>query len=244
MTEIRVFKPASSKGASKTFDDILCDAAAVTEFAMHGFALVATFGDATVRAFSLPGLKEISKAPLPMLDASRSTLNIVASTGDVIGWAGPSELVVIPVWGTGLGRDHLNTDDKLVNPEAAIPPRPTISNMQWLSGTQYVSPLDLDLLIGGPDRPPSKRMMDAAANEASLARSGGTAGVSKNVASTEGWGEYLTRQLNERTERLNIVGDNMEGLSEQSSGWADDVNKFVSKQKRNVLLGGLKSKFF
>lgn len=245
MSEIRVFKPATSKGASKSFDDILCDAAAVTEYEFHGFALVATFGDSTVRAFSLPGLKEISKAPLPMLDVSRSTLNIVASTGDVVGWAGPSELVIIPVWGTGLGRDHLNNDDKLVNPEAVIPPRPTISNVQWLSGTQYVSPTDLDLLIGGPDRPPSKRMMEAAAAEDRAARLGSRGGASARAGtSQEGWGEYLTRQVNERTERLNLVGDSMEGLNKQSAGWADDVSKFVGKQKRNVVLGGLKSKFF
>lgn len=182
-----------------------------------------------------------------MLDASRSTLNIVATTGDVIGWAGPSELVVIPVWGTGVGRDNLNNDDKLVNPEAVVPPRPTISNMQWLSGTQYVSPTDLDLLIGGPDRPPSKRMMEAAAAEERVARtgsSGGAASASRAGASQEGWGEYLTRQLNERTERLNIMGENMDNLNEQSAGWADDVNKFVGKQKRSMVLGSLKSKFF
>lgn len=179
-----------------------------------------------------------------MLDPSRSTLNMVASTGDVIGWAGPSELVVIPVWGTGTGRDHLNNDDKLVNPEALVPPRPTISNVQWLSGTQYVSPTDLDLLIGGPDRPPSKRMMDAAAAEERAARSDSRGGPASGAGGQEGWGEYLTRQLNERTEKLNIVGDSMEGLNEQSAGWADDVSKFVGKQKRNVVLGGLKSKFF
>lgn len=244
-TEIRVFKPATSKGASKSFDDVLCNAAAVAEFELHGYALVATFGDGTVRAFSLPGLKEINRAPLPMLDASRYTLNIVACTGDVIGWAGPSELVVIPVWGTGQGRDNLNNDDKLVNPEAVIPPRPTISNVQWLSGTQYVSPTDLDLLIGGPDRPPSKRMMDASAAEQTAARATSSGSVSQAAAaSNEGWGSYLTRQLNERTEKLNIMGDNVQGLQEQSSGWADDVSKFVGKQKRNVVLGGLKSKFF
>lgn len=251
MTEVRVFKPASSKGASKSFDDVLCDAAAVTEFELRGYALVATFGDSTVRAFSLPGLKEINRVPLPMLDASRSNLNIVACTGDVVGWAGPAELVVIPVWGTGKGRDNLNNADKLVNPDAVIPPRPTISNMQWLSGTQYVSPTDLDLLIGGPDRPPSKRMLDAAAAEKTAARLGssgsGTGSASRAgaaAASNEGWGDYLTRQLNERTEKLNIMGDNMDSLNEQSSGWADDVSKFVGKQKRNVVLGGLKSKFF
>lgn len=247
MAEVRVFKPATSKGASKSFDDVLCDAAAVTEFELHGFALVATFSDGTVRAFSLPALKEINKAPLSTLDASRSALNIVASTGDVIGWAGPSELVIIPVWGTGVGRDNLNSADKLVNPEAVVPPRPTISNVQWLSGTQYVSPTDLDLLIGGPDRPPSKRMQEAAAAEERAARPGaaGPSGASARAGtSNEGWGEYLQRQINERTEKLNLAGDSMDSLQQQSSGWADDVNKFVGKQKRNMVLGGLKSKFF
>lgn len=240
-TEIRVFKPSTSKGASKSFDDILCDAAAVTEFELHGFSVVATFGDGTARAFSLPGLKEINKAPLPMLDPTRTTSTIVASTGDIIGWAGPSELVVIPVWGTGKGKDNLNEADKLVNNEVVTPPRPTISNVQWLSGTQYVSPTDLDLLIGGPDRPASKRMMDATAQEERMARSGA---AGSSATGQEGWGEYLTRQLNERTEKLNVMGDSMESMNEQSAGWADDVSKFVSKQKRNVVLGGLKSKFF
>lgn len=179
-----------------------------------------------------------------MLDPTRSTSNIVAATGDIIGWAGPSELVIIPVWGTGKGKDALNNDDKLINPEAMIPPRPTISNVQWLSGTQYVSPTDLDLLIGGPDRPASKRMIAAAEQEARLARGGPGAGSSGAGASNEGWGEYLTRQLNERTEKLNMMGDNMESLNDQSQGWADDVNKFIGKQKRNVVMGGLKSKFF
>lgn len=220
----------------------------MTEFELHGFALVGTFSDGTVRAFSLPALKEINKASLSALDASRSELNIVASTGDVIGWAGPSELVIIPVWGTGVGRDKLNNADKLVNPEALVPPRPTISNVQWLSGTQYVSPTDLDLLIGGPDRPPSKRMQEAAAAEERAARLGsrpGTAGASARAGtSQEGWGEYLQRQINERTEKLNLAGDSMDSLQQSSSGWADDVNKFVGKQKRNMVLGGLKGKFF
>lgn len=240
-SEIRIFKPATAKGASKSFDDVLCDAAAITEFELHGFALVGAFGDRTTRAFTLPGLKEINRVPLNMLDASRSTNTIVASTGDVVGWVGPSELVVIPVWGTGKGLQ--NTDDKLINPELLIPARPTISNMQWISGTQYVSPMDLDLLIGGPDRPPSKRMIEAAAVEARMARAGGTTSPRAGT-SQEGWGEYLQRQINERTEKLNLMGDNMDDLQEQSEGWADDVNKYIGKQKRNLVLGSIKGKFF
>jgi hypothetical protein len=47
----------------------------------------------------------------------------------------------------------------------------------------------------------------------------------------------MQRQLNERTEKLNTVGDSMGKLEEHSSGFADEVGKFVSSQKKKVLLG-------
>ncbi|KAH8904534.1 snare-dependent exocytosis protein [Coniochaeta sp. PMI_546] len=241
-TEIRLFKPATAKGASKSFDDTLCDAAAVTEYEMRGFAVVGVFGT-TTRAFSLPGLKEIGRASLKVLDPTRTPASVVTKTGDIFGWTGPSELTILPVWG-GSGNPLQNSKDTLINPELVMPPRPTISNVQWISGVQYVSPTDLDLLIGGPDRPPSKRMLAAAAAEQRLARTGGGAAAGAAGSSQEGWGDYLTRQLNERTEKLNIMGDSMDNLENQSAGWADDVGKYISKQKRNVLLGGITGKFF
>lgn len=48
--------------------------------------------------------------------------------------------------GLKLTSDRKPSEDKLFNVEAAIPPRPTISNLQWIAGTQYVSPADMDLL--------------------------------------------------------------------------------------------------
>lgn len=36
--------------------------------------------------------------------------------------------------------------DLLWNPQLSIPPRPTISNVQWIAGTQYVTPADIDML--------------------------------------------------------------------------------------------------
>ncbi|KAK3689620.1 lethal giant larvae like, C-terminal-domain-containing protein [Podospora appendiculata] len=242
-TEARIFKPATAKGASKSFDGAVCDAASVTELELFpGFALVAVFNDRTARAYSLPGLKELGRKTLPMLDASRTASAIVARTGDVFGWTGPSELVILPVWGTGKGLE--NSLDTIVNPELLSPPRPTISNLQWISGTQYVSPTDLDLLIGGGDRPPSKRMLAAAAEEQRSARAGGGGGGAAAGGSQEGWGEYLTRQLNERTEKLNMMGDSMDNLQASSQGWADDVGKFVKQQKRGLLLGGIKKSLF
>jgi syntaxin-binding protein 5 len=239
-TEIRVFKPATAKGASKSFDDQLCDVAMVTEIPQYGFALVALFGDRTTRAYTLPGLKELGRQGLPMLDASRTISASLTKTGDVFGWTGPSEIAVLPIWGTGKPLE--NSHDTLVNPELAMPSRPTISNLQWISGTQYVSPTDLDLLIGGPDRPASKRMIAAAAAEKQLsAPAPGT--TVRGGASQEGWGDYLTRQINERTEKLNIMGDSVDNLQKSSNSWAGDVNKYVKNQKRNMLLGGLKKSF-
>jgi syntaxin-binding protein 5 len=59
----------------------------------------------------------------------------------------------------------------------------------------------------------------------------------------EGWGAWASRQLNERTEKLNLVGDSMNNLEQNSAGWADEVNKFVNKQKRGLVMGAVKSKF-
>ena len=241
-SEIRIFRPANSKGASKDFDDVLCDAAAVAELELQGWAIIALLGDRTARAYSIPGLREIGKATLPMVDLTRSTAAVVTQTGDIFAWTGPSELAVIHAWGTG--KTLQQSPDTLINPKLECPPRPTISNMQWISGTQYVSPLDLDLLVGGPGRPPSKRMMEAAAAEQRAARSGAGPVGAAVAGGQETWGAYLTRQLNERTEKLNIMGDGMDNLQQQSQGWADDVNKYVNKQKRNLVMGTLKSKFF
>lgn len=243
-TELRIFKPATAKGASKSFDDQFCDAARVVELPRVGVAVVCVFDDTTTRAYSIPALKEVGRASLTMLDKTRTISAVISKTGEIFGWRGPSEISVFPVFGSG--RALPPTDDTLVNPQAVIPPRPTISNLQWISGTQYISPTDLDLLIGGDGRPPSKRMMAASAAEQRGAGAGPSGGASSSRAGTsqEGWGEYLSRQLNERTEKLTFVDDAMMKLQEASQGWADDVNKQVKEQKKNMLLGGLKKTFF
>jgi hypothetical protein len=231
---MRVFKPATAKGASRSFDDHpRCDAARVTEIPRLGVALVAVFADRSARAYSLPALKELGRASLPMLDPARTNLSVLARTGELLAWTGPSEIALLPVWGSG--RALPPSEDTLVNPKLAIPPRPTISNLQWIAGTEYMTPADLDLLVGGEDRPPSKRMMEAAA----AAQRGEPAG-----ASQEGWGEYLSRQLNERTEGLNIMGDSVGRLQDASQSWSQDVDKYVQKQKKNMVLGSIKKSLF
>ena len=110
--------------------------------------------------------------------------------------------------------------------------------------------------VGGPDRPLSNRQLAQQRAEAEQERRRDNASSSMSPAAQyqsypgqtdtqaeEGWGAWASRQLNERTEKLNIVGDSMDNLSQNSAGWANDVNKFVGKQKRGFVMGAMKSKF-
>jgi syntaxin-binding protein 5 len=54
-------------------------------------------------------------------------------------------------------------------------------------------------------------MLAAAQEEA---RRGGGPSRAGTASSQEGWGEYMTRQLNERTEKLGIMGDSVEKVRE------------------------------
>lgn len=54
----------------------------------------------------------------------------------------------------------------------------------------------------------------------------------------EGYLSYMSRQVQERTERLGLVGDSMDRLEENSSNFASDVGKYVQNQKRKAVFGG------
>jgi len=242
-----IFKPASAKGAAKSFDNVLCDAAAVTRFEQRGYALVGLFGDGCARAFSLPALKEIGTMRMNhVFDTKRFPEALIDASGDVLGWTGPSELAVASVWGANQTLPPSN--DRLYDPAKVPLPRPTISNLQWIAGTQYITPSDMDVLIGGPGRPPSKRMIaeQRAQQDAEFQRQREAAKSGRSPPpdqAQEGYWAYMQRQIQERTENLGLANDSMERTAEASSSWSDDVSKFVKNQKRQAAMGFIGSKF-
>ena len=241
-----IFKPASSKGAQKTFDNFLCDSATVARFQDRGYAIIGLFGDGRARAYSIPALKEVGNAKIDQkLDVRRFGDAILTGTGDIFGWTGPSEMALLNVWGAGLDLPY-NVGDRLYNPKAVMPPRPAISNLQWISGTQYITPADMDLLIGGPNRPLSKRMlaeMREAEQQNRLAGIQGRPGAGAGGREDESYYAWMQRQMQERTERLGLVGESMDRTAEASEDWSEGVGKFVAKQKRNMVMGAIGSKF-
>jgi syntaxin-binding protein 5 len=102
-TGARIFKPASNKGASKSWDASVCLSASVSRFEDRGYALVGLFGDGYARAYSIPALREIGSSKVSqIIDPIRFRDAIITGSGDILGWTGPSEVALINVWGTGL----------------------------------------------------------------------------------------------------------------------------------------------
>ncbi len=83
----------------------------------------------------------------------------------------------------------------------------------------------------------SRRVADQSASQARPRQAAGE-DAERPSEGQEGYWAYMQRQINERTEKLGMVGESMDHLQERSASWAKDVNKYVNQQKRNVLFGG------
>ncbi|KAL8762649.1 MAG: hypothetical protein Q9184_001403 [Pyrenodesmia sp. 2 TL-2023] len=101
-TGVKIFRPPAAKGAHKTWDNVFCDAAAVVRYQAAGYALLGLFGDGSAKTYSIPALKQIASTSISKtLDVRRFSEALITPTGDIIGWTGPSEMVLLNVWGTG-----------------------------------------------------------------------------------------------------------------------------------------------
>jgi syntaxin-binding protein 5 len=97
----RIFKPASAKGAHRSWDGILAYSSTVCAFEGR-HALVAVFSDNCARAYTLPGLKEVGLANLSrILDARKLSESMILPSGAIFGWTGPSEMAQLNCWGVG-----------------------------------------------------------------------------------------------------------------------------------------------
>ena len=98
-------------------------------------------------------------------------------------------------------------------------------------------------VVGGPDRPPSKRMIEQMRAEEQAQRKAArqnTDSVSSGQSpgrQEEGYWSYMQRQIQERTDNLGLTGDSMDKLENNSQGFSDDVNKFIKNQKKAAVKG-------
>jgi len=155
------------------------------------------------------------------------------------------------VRGTGVSMSDM-PGDLLYDALKQVPPRPTISNLQWIMGTQYLAANDLDLLsislrfylivVGGPDRPLSKEQFAqqyAQDRQRALADRAAQRGDAQEGAASQGIFAQMGQSLSERTAKLGGISETFGQLEEASANWYNNIAKTAEKEKRKALLGSL-----
>ncbi|KAF3926346.1 hypothetical protein AA313_de0202101 [Arthrobotrys entomopaga] len=243
----RIITPPDQKLSSKSWDDV-CISASVVEADNKGVVLACVMNTGKIKLFSLPALKDLDNSSTagnlpPQIDRTRLSECRISREGYITGWTGLTEIGLFYMWGINKPLRE-QPKDVLYNPEVLLPPRPTITGMQWISGTQYISNEDFDSLVGGPDRPMSKKQLEearraaAAENEASVAGPSGSSGAQGGSL----FGN-MSAAFNERTKNLANFSDNMAHLENTSNDFAKATSKFIENQKKQAAMGFVKKLF-
>ncbi|KAK6363025.1 hypothetical protein TWF730_000474 [Orbilia blumenaviensis] len=233
--QARIIVPPEEKENHKSWDEMTCVQAAVVELPDKGIVLTCVYSTGKVRIFSIPGLKEITTFDLPAeVDRTRLSNCRITREGFITAWTSHVEIGLFYMWGTGK-QLHTQPKDVLYNPDVPLPARPTISGLQWISGTQHISAEEFDRLVGGPDRPMSQKQL-----KAQQKANGGDKSPIANGNSVFG---SMANAFNARTQNLQNFQDNMQNLENTTAEFAKATSKFIEGQKRKAVLGGAKSLF-
>jgi intracellular sulfur oxidation DsrE/DsrF family protein len=123
----------------------------------NGIAIAVVANNRRITAFSIPEVQRIAEIVLPNYVLSerlshsffklRNRLHeiVITPDGDLFCWTDKMECSLFTMWGRGLKMSDIPAD-ALFDAVKSVPARPTISNLQWIMGTQYIRTEDLNLL--------------------------------------------------------------------------------------------------
>ncbi|CCH61588.1 hypothetical protein TBLA_0F00440 [Henningerozyma blattae CBS 6284] len=128
--------------------------------------LVLLFYSGDVKVLSVPNLDDIRTFILPCtISAKYISSSSIMKNGDILLRCSQTQCnvyTIINELATGITKQRsiVSNDqvikDVLYNPSARIPFRPQVNSLQWVRGTVYTSAEQLDQILGGPRRTPSK----------------------------------------------------------------------------------------
>jgi hypothetical protein len=219
--------------------------------------LAVATGSSAIELFSVPTLRALGSLTTP--EIARAYLRpFITTHGDVVcqSSAEGGELALVNILGSGITLRDIPPDalfDALKQPTMA---RPTISNWQWISGTQHVKPSDLDAIISEGVRPLSKRAQERmrsaekqrqllerqeqiASQQNARVQAAQRGAYGKSGSGRDSYGQ-MHQQGQERGERVSQLDETFENLSKASGDFLNEVDKFASNARKQVLMGGAK----
>lgn len=250
-TEARIFEQPHSKITHKKLG-FNCLSVGLS-YVREGESMTATFltDIGKFKVMAVPSLRDMASAPSPVILSSKySKESVITSTGDIVIRQSLTRAALIRVWGRGVKFEDI-PKDALYDALKAVPPRPTISTLQWVKGRQYTSQADLDLLIGGPRRPKSKAMIEQErADEERERQRLKKAGTSASNSSFFSTGSNNSRSYDRPYNSGSTSTSNAGGVQGTIDSWeqsaAETMNSFgdmVKDMKTNALKATFKAKF-
>lgn len=270
--DIRVMKAPKQKLAHKVIEEY-CSSVGVIDVSTKGVILGSVLRTGFIKFSSLPSLGDITDYKLPKEMMKSYDLNSLAKsnvlkTGDIYIRTGESEFINLAVVLKDSKRGSKHSDgnsvDLLFNENSCIPPRPTVSALQWATGAARLSTVnDLNLLIGGPNRKPAKHpesqlayniSPEANPTQAYGATNGGALGGASEGDDGRGYKEPVRRGRGGVSNRglgqpgfMRNLQTGIESVEESINGYASNMgeamNETVEGQKKDFYSSALKSKF-
>uniref|UniRef100_A0A060SYL3 ARAD1C02112p n=1 Tax=Blastobotrys adeninivorans TaxID=409370 RepID=A0A060SYL3_BLAAD len=245
-TDIRVIRQPDHKVAHRRLQNFACATAGVAYLREEdSMALVCVSENSELSILTVPGLREITKKPLPYsIQPQFAKDSLVLRTGDIILRPETTFGALVRIWGKGVKFEDI-PQDALYDVMKEMPPRPTISTLQWVKGRQYTTVEDLDELIGGPRRPKSKAQVEqdnARKEQERLLRSKRT-----NTSSSQGSSSsyYNTREGGEQQGgRFGGIQNAFDNLEKSSAEYMNGLNEMIDSAKTSAFKASFKAKFF
>lgn len=268
--DVRVLKPPKQKLSHKVIDNTCCSIG-VMNVQNRGIILVSLVNTGFVKLSTLPALSDITDIRLPkeIVSKYKGSMNLKYSsksniiyTGELVVRTGKSEYVNLAL----TINDHKlrkadkpkDTTDLLFNTNAIIPPRPTVSAMQWAKGqTGIMSSVDLANLLVGPNRKPSKNPESQLAHNISPEANpnAGYGGYGGNTTTDDDRGYKQPVRKNTAPGRMDFGSRGflrslqlgVESVEESFNGYANTMSETmtdsVEAQKKEMYGAAFKNKF-
>ncbi|EGV63012.1 Lethal(2) giant larvae sro7 [Yamadazyma tenuis] len=259
--DIRVLKPPKQKLAHKVIEEHCCSAG-VVDIGAKGVILASVLRTGFIKLSNLPALADItdyklSKDLVKSYDLNSISKSNVLRTGDLYVRTGESEFINLALSIKDPRRKNKDTTDLLFNENSVIPPKPSVSALQWAKGASTViSVPDLNALIGGPNRKPAKHPESQMAFNISpennqTAGYGNTYGGVERSDDGRGYKEPVRKDGTTRnfgsTGFMKSLQTGVEQMEESLNGYANSMsetmNESLESQKRSMYSSAFKSKF-
>ncbi|KTW31251.1 uncharacterized protein T551_01323 [Pneumocystis jirovecii RU7] len=206
-------------------------------------AVACVLNDKRVLLISLSNLSLITSINLPSSFSDKLNKSIVTLAANIYLWVNETELSLFYLLGNGVRINEFSSG-VLYDDLKKVPQRPTISTWEWIIGTNYITIAELDLLIGGSNRPLPKKLLNSLAEQKLKDRTKKKAAPVDEQNSFQSSGTLFTQtteNIRERGKKIFGIEEKLNSLESSSMSLLKSIQDYAGQQKNAIRKQALKS---